>query len=236
MDLDLTPTPHRPVPEGPTEAPKRRGQKPTTRSIVVIGAGGHGRELADIVRDIGEVDQSLALLGIVDDGSPDRLTLARGRFRFLGGTDSVEGRNVDLYIGIGDCHTRCAVDERIGESNVPALIHPTATVGTGNTLDDGVVLAQTSVVTTNVRLGRHTHINVGATISHDCVIGDYVTVCPGVTLAGNVTVGDRVFLGAGATVIPGVAIGHGAVIGAGSTVISHVAPRSVVAGSPARPI
>ena len=242
MDVYLTPAHRRrPVPEGhpdsttTDEATANRSQT-AARSIVVIGAGGHGRELADIVRQISDVDEGLALLGIVDDGTPDRLTLARGRFRFLGTTDGVLERDIELYIGIGDSHVRSAVDERLGGLNFAALVHPSAKVGAGTTLGDGVVLAQESVLTTNVRLARHTHVNVGATISHDCVIGEYVTVCPGVTLTGNVTIGDRVFLGAGATVIPGVTIGEGAVVGAGSTVIADVPARSVVAGSPARPI
>lgn len=235
MELDADRS-ERPIAEGTIDITVRPSRPNiATRSIVVVGAGGHGRELADIVRQVAAADDDMELLGIVDDGTPDRLALARGRFRFLGSSESIRDRAVDLYIGIGDPKTRALVDDRLGRPVSP-LIHPSAVVGTGNMLGDGVVVAQSSVLTTNVRLGRHTHINVGATVSHDCVLGDYVTVCPGATLTGNVTVADRVFVGAGATVIPGVTIGEGATIGAGSTVIEDVQPGSTVVGSPARPI
>ena len=133
------------------------------RSIVVVGAGGHGRELADIVRQISQTDRTISLLGIVDDGNPDRLALARGSFRFLGSSGSLDGRDVDVYLGVGSPALRLEIDQRVAQTG-PALRHPSALVGTGVVLDSGAVLAQGVVLTTNIHVGRHAHINVGATI------------------------------------------------------------------------
>lgn len=203
------------------------------RSIVVVGAGGHGRELADIVRQVSLADKTLELLGIVDDGTPDRLALARGGFRFLGPSTRIEGSDLDTYIGIGDPRTRRNVDQRIDNTG-DALCHPTALLGSGVRLEPGSVLAQGVIVTTNVHIGRHAHINIGATVSHDCNVGAYSTVCPGAVLTGNVTLDEGVFVGAGATILPGISVGAGAVIGAGATVTTNVAPGKTVKGTPAR--
>jgi sugar O-acyltransferase (sialic acid O-acetyltransferase NeuD family) len=114
------------------------------------------------------------------------------------------------------------------------LVHPTASIGTDVALAPGVLLWPQVAVTTRVRMGRHTHLNVGCSVSHDAVLGDFVTVGPGARICGAVTLEDDVWIGAGATVIQGVRVGRGAVVGAGSVVLRDVAPGQVVAGVPAR--
>lgn len=202
-------------------------------SVVVIGAGGHGRELADIVRAT-TAGSGVELLGIVDDGAPDRFLLAASRIRYLGSTDSILRRDVDVYIGVGDPLVRRGIDELVGDRSGPPLRHPQAVVGSHCRLDDGVVLAAGVVVTTNVVLGRHAHVNVAASISHDCRIGAYATICPGARLTGAVTTGRGVFVGTGAVVLPGISIGDDAVIGAGAVVHRDVAAGTTVSGVPAR--
>jgi acetyltransferase-like isoleucine patch superfamily enzyme len=85
-------------------------------------------------------------------------------------------------------------------------------------------------------IGANVIINTGATVDHDCSIGDGSHIAPGCHLCGGVVIGTRSLLGAGTTVIPGVRIGNNVVIGAGSTVTMNVADNARLAGSPARPI
>jgi sugar O-acyltransferase (sialic acid O-acetyltransferase NeuD family) len=140
-------------------------------------------------------------------------------------------------IGIGSPSVRHIVDTRlaaIGATAAAPMVHPLAWVGLDVELAPGVIVCAGAIVTTNVRLGRHTHLNLQATISHDCRVGDYVTVAPMCAISGNVTLEDEVELGAGVSVIPAVTIGRGATVGAGAVVTRDIAPGMVAVGVPAR--
>ena len=135
-------------------------ERRSTRSIVVLGSGGHGRELADIVRDVQAHDAEVSLLGVVDDACPDLGVLARSGIRFLGDSSALEDRACELFIGVGAPAIRSQIAESFADPFGP-LIHPTAIVGSGSRIGRGSVLAQRSIVTTNVVIGRHTHREPG---------------------------------------------------------------------------
>ena len=206
--------------------------------IVIIGAGGHAREIADVIEAINSAGRQWSLLGFVAEEPPqDELAQRRG-LAFLGGLDALDGKDAHFVVGIGSPDARRRMDVTATSRGLVAatLIHPSATVGSDNRLEPGVVLAAHSSVTTNVGLGRHTHLNVGARVAHDCRIGDFVTVNPGATISGNVTLAHDVTVGTNATVIQGVTVGADAIVGAGAAVVRDVAADATVVGVPARPL
>jgi sugar O-acyltransferase (sialic acid O-acetyltransferase NeuD family) len=157
----------------------------------------------------------------------------------VGDVDWLAATEHDWVVAIGSSPARRRIDERLRSAaslpDASVLVHPTAAIGSDNRLAPGVVVGVGSVITTNVTLGRHTHVNVGCSVQHDAVLGDYVTVSPGVFVNGDVTIGDDVFLGTGAIVTRGCTVGAGATIGAGAVVLDDVAAGSRVVGVPARP-
>lgn len=206
------------------------------RDLVIVGAGGHGRELLDIVEAMNADRSRWNVLGFLaaDDPHPERVA-ARG-LEILGDTPTMERLACDYVVGIGHPPTRRRVDEKLQRAGgTPvSLRHPSAVVGGATTMGDGYVLAANAVVTTNVVLGRSVHVNVGSTVAHDCRLGDYTILAPGVHLAGAITTGEGVDIGVGASVRPGTTLGAGAVVGAGAAVVADVEPGAVVAGVPAR--
>lgn len=211
------------------------------RGLVIVGAGGHGREVLDIVEAnglrstfAGFADDLLAAPG-ADPEALERLrrrsTAVVGDVAWLATTDH------DWIIGIGSSGARRSVDAVLagGHGSAVTLVHPSAVVGSENHLEAGVVVGAGATITTNVRIGRHSHVNVGCAVQHDSVLGDYVTLSPGVFVNGDVVVGDDVFVGTGAVITRGTVVGDGAVIGAGAVVLADVAPGSRVVGAPARP-
>ncbi len=204
--------------------------------LVVVGAGGHGREVLDVVEAINDVEPTYDVLGVVDDGEVDRARLARRGIELLGPTETVRDLDAVYVLGIGTGHTRARLDEQLTGWGCEAvtLVHPMASIASDNRLAPGIVLAAGARVTTNVTLGRHTHLNVNAVVSHDCVVGDYVTLSPGAMVNGDVILGDRAFLGTGAVITPQRRVGEGAVVGAGAVVVADVAAGTTAVGVPAR--
>ena len=208
-----------------------------TFPLVIVGAGGHGREVLDIVEaQVAAGVDRYAFAGFVDDGEPDGERLGRRNARYLGPVSWLLSHDAAFVVGIGDGAVRRRIVEQFDAAGRRAatLVHPLASIGSDVELADGCVIAAGARVTTNVRLGRHCHVNVNASISHDCRLGDYVTVSPGSVVCGTVTAGDGVYIGANACLLPGVTVGAGTMIGAGSCVTRDVGADCTVVGVPAR--
>lgn len=209
----------------------------TTR-LVIIGAGGHGREMVDVVEAINRVHPTFDLLGVIDDRGDVQGLLERRGIAVLGGTAVLATTDAAYAIGIGSPSARQEVDRlaSITGRSPATLVHPTAVLGSDLRLGAGLFAGAYAQITTNVTVGRQVHLNIGSTVSHDCVVGDFVTLSPGAHVSGNVQLGDYVTLGVGAVVLPGIAIGARTFVGAGAVVIADLPSDITAVGVPARPI
>jgi sugar O-acyltransferase (sialic acid O-acetyltransferase NeuD family) len=210
-----------------------------SESIVIVGCGGHGREIFGIISAINEARGHVwTVLGFVDD-APDEANLRRlDRLgtTWLGKLDELAHLDAHHVIGIGDPRVRARVAAQLGPygGRAARLIHPNTTVGPDNNFGDGVILFAGTRATTNVTLGRHVHINQNATVGHDSVLGAYTQVNPLAAVSGDCRIGDEVLVGTTATILQGVRVGVGATVGAGACVVNDVPPDTVVKGIPAR--
>lgn len=209
----------------------------TTR-VVVIGAGGHGREVFSWVRDCSR-DLGLEFVGFLDDGAPAAERLARLKAAHLGGLEALVAMSgVVHYVGIGDPVVRREVADRArGAGSVagPPLVHPGAHVGPDVLVGEGSVIAPGVVLTTNVRVGRHVYLGANVVIGHDTEIDDFVSVYPGATISGEVRVGAAALIGTNATIIQGLRVGAGATLGAGGAAVRDISAGVTTVGVPARP-
>lgn len=206
------------------------------RRLVVVGGGGHGREIVDIVEAIDQRSPTFDLLGIVDDrGDVDGLLGRRGLV-WLGATEVLPGVAAGYVLGVGSSDGRRKLDAWATTAGLEpeTVIHPTAVLGSDLRIGPGFVAAAHAQVTTNVSIGRHVHLNISATVSHDCVLDDYVTLSPGCHVSGNVRLGAGVTLGVGAVVRQGVSIGEDTFVGAGAVVTQDLPSGVTAVGVPAR--
>jgi sugar O-acyltransferase (sialic acid O-acetyltransferase NeuD family) len=206
--------------------------------IVIVGAGGHGREIFAVLAACNHPHPRYAVLGFLDDGQPDNERLRRLGTRWLGGCDALKEIDACYVLGVGSSSARHRVYERLSAIRgipAPSIIHPTSWIGPDVELGLGTVVCAGVSITTNVRIGQHVHLNRGTTVGHDAVLGDFVTVAPLSAISGNVIVEDEAELGTGVCVIPGVKIGRAAVIGAAALVTRDIPSGVTAFGVPARP-
>jgi sugar O-acyltransferase (sialic acid O-acetyltransferase NeuD family) len=205
--------------------------------IVVVGAGGFGREVIELLFAINARQPTFEVLGVLDDGPVRAELLERIGTSHIGDTGRLDDLEADYVIAIAAAAPRRRIDAvatGIGR-RAASLLHPDATIGHDVSIDDGVIVAAGARLTTHIAVGRHSHINLNTTIGHDTVIGDFVTIFGGVHIGGGAVIGDGATLGSGAVILPNVRVGADATVGAGAVVVRDVAPGSTVVGSAARP-
>lgn len=208
------------------------------RPLVIVGAGGHGREVLDVVEAMNATKPVYELLGFLDDTGGDPEVLGRRGVAVLGGIDALRSVDALYLIGIGAADARRRIDGRASSwgREAAVAVHPDATVGSDVAMGPGCVIAAGARVTTNVRLGRHTHLNLNCTVAHDCRLGDYVTVSPGANVSGRVLLEDDVTVGAGAVIRERVVVHTGTVVGAGAVVVRDLPEFVTAVGVPATPV
>jgi sugar O-acyltransferase (sialic acid O-acetyltransferase NeuD family) len=201
-------------------------------TLIVLGAGGHGRVVADAATTTG----SWKTVCFVDDRAE---SLNVPGFEMAGTSADLEQLAKSykaLVVGIGDASTRLQLMDRCTRFGfgLPVIVHRSAAVSTRASIGAGSVVFAQAAVNPGATLGRGCIVNTGATVDHDCHLDEGVHACPGVHLAGNVRVGARTWIGIGACVKHGVRIGNDVVIGAGAAVVSDVESGLTVVGVPAR--
>lgn len=201
-------------------------------TVVVVGAGGFGREVADLARSAG-----MDVAGFVGARLKGDRALS---LPLLGGDDvlsSLRSRGIAqaALVAVGEPRVRerlLLMCEAAG-LDLPPLVHAAASVLTTCPIGPGTIVYPGAVVMTDCRLGRGVLLNSGATLGHDVVIGDCANVGPGANIAGRVTIGARTLIGIGVTVRERITIGADATVGAGSVVVKDLPDDVVAYGVPA---
>lgn len=207
-----------------------------TQPVVIIGAGGHGKILADALIALGH-----PVLGFADTNPEKRNTTVLG-IRVMGGDDAVSRQPADevlLVNGVGSTGSlalRRAIYLRFTKLGYRfmTVVHPRATVARTVMLGDGVQVMAGAVVQVDARIGENTIINTGATVDHDCVIGRHCHIAPGCALSGGVEIGDECHIGTGVSIRQAVKLGARTIVGAGAAVVSDFSGEDTLAGVPAR--
>ena len=197
--------------------------------IYVIGAGGHGAVVAELVELVG-----YSVAGFIDDDLALKGKWILG-WQVIGGGESVpDGANVALGVGDNMCRLRLLEAALASGWKLPVLIHPSAVFSRSAEIGEGTVLIAQATVNARAVIGRGCILNTACSVDHDCTLGDCAHIAPGARLAGGVSVGETTLVGIGSCIRPCISIGRKCTIGAGSVVVSDIPDGAVAFGNPAR--
>ena len=194
------------------------------KEVVIIGAGGHGRVVAEIVRANNDV-----VVGFLDDDAKGDMILGKV-------SDCIKFAGKYFIIGIGNNYVRKKISETFPDLNWYTAIHPTAVVSETAKIQEGTVVGANAVINTDSVIGKHSIINTAVVIEHDNTIGDFCHISPNATLCGTVTVGECTHIGAGATVKNNISIGKNITVGIGAAVVKNISDEGIYTGVPTRKI
>ena len=212
----------------------------SSKPIVILGAGGFAREIAQLIRDINAGGRDIwTIVGFWDKDT--------GRHgQTLNGVPILGSEELKRYLpdlsataAIGDPKIKSRAVEEAVELGCafPSLVHPRV-VYDQSTVDigPGSIICAGNILTVNISIGAHVIVNLDCTIGHDCAIEDFVTVSPGCHLSGNSIVRQGAFLGTGAVLVEKREIGEYSTVGAGAVVTKNIPPNATAVGVPARPL
>lgn len=195
--------------------------------VVIIGAGGHGKVVADTVLRSGA-----QVLGFLDDSRGGSVC----GIPVLGKVEDYGNyKDAAFVLAVGNA----AVRQRLAESMVGVrwytAVHPAACVSALDvSIGEGSVVMANAVVNPGAVIGRHCIVNTAAVVEHDCVVGDFAHISVGAKLGGTVTVGESTWVGIGAAVKNNVTVCPGCMIGAGAVVVKDITQPGTYMGVPAR--
>jgi sugar O-acyltransferase (sialic acid O-acetyltransferase NeuD family) len=194
--------------------------------MILYGASGHGKVIADILIENGIDD--IQFWDDVANVKLENFKVITTPLYFSKITDKV-------IISVGNNATRKKIAEKIkSEISFATTRHPASIISKRVSIGQGTVVMAGSTINIDCTIGKHCIINTCTCIDHDCILEDYTHISPNATLCGNVSVGEGTHIGAGSVVIQGINIGKWCTIGAGSVIIKDVPDNSTVVGNPGR--
>jgi sugar O-acyltransferase (sialic acid O-acetyltransferase NeuD family) len=210
---------------------------PNKKRLFIIGAGQFARELESWLDLVPPQNRDWELAGFLyrDEKGENPLSQVPSDYRVLGNWEVFPFEASDCCVlGVAKPDfKREAYSKLAAKVAFPPFVSPDCTIGKFNELSPGVIVCPHAIITTNIRIGTGTTVNIGTQIGHDSRIGAFSSLMPNVDIGGGCDIGESVFIGTGSTIIPGRRIGNGAQIGAGSVVVTHVKENTRVFGNPA---
>ena len=201
------------------------------KKLVIIGASGHGKVVADIALKLRRYDEIVFL----DDNEKVKSCM---NFPVVGkGSDAkYYVDEADFFVAIGNDEIRKKVTEQLKtiHATITTLVHPMAAIGHNVAIGEGTVVVAGAVINSECTIGQACIINTCASVDHDCTLGDYVHVSVGAHVCGTVKVGKNTWIGAGATISNNLNVCESCVIGVGAAVINDIEEAGTYVGVPAR--
>lgn len=209
------------------------------KDIIIVGAGGVGRETAQLIEDINSERNQWNILGFIDDNKELHGRNING-YEVLGGIEILNSSigKPSVVCTISNPVIKNRVLSKLNKSNIKfaKLIHPTAVVSRYVDMGEDIIVQAFCYLSTNIVIGDHVQLNPQCGIGHDSIIGNYSSLYWNVNISGNVRIEEGCVFGTKSTVLQGISVGKWSIIGANATIIKDIPAHCTAIGTPAIPI
>jgi len=204
------------------------------KNIAILGAGAFGREVLCHIKDCqstSKVSNHINYIFLDDSKNDTKIMDCK-----VHSTKDFDFKDYNVIISVGNSILRSNVVKKLPSSTTYCtFIHPSVILSDNNIyIGDGSIISPGSILTTNIEVGKHCHLNLHVTIGHDTKIGDCFSAAPGVNISGNCNIGNNVYIGTGASIKQGVSIASNTTIGMGAVVVKDILKEGTYIGNPAK--
>jgi len=210
------------------------------KDIVIIGAGGHAKEIAFLIDAINLEQSTWNLLGFIEK-EPSEIGRMNGRYSVVADESFFKTfqNELNVVVAIGNPQKVRSIYSGLMKEfpnlKFPNLIHPSINIDPRDlSLEIGNIICAGNIFTTDISIGSFNCLNRACNISHDVKIGDFCTINPGANISGGVNIQDACLIGTGSTILQYLTVGESSIVGAGAVVIKDVLPKTMVVGVPAK--
>lgn len=205
------------------------------KNIIIVGAGGVGRETAWIIEQMNLRKETYKILGFIDDNESIRNSNING-YKVLGGLDYLleNKMNSKIVVSIADYKIKKSIVEKLNNYEFETIIHPDVFIHSSNKIGKGTIIYPGTIMTTNITIGNHVIISPKVGIGHDSRIEDYVSILWNVSISGFDYIKEGTFIGSNATIIQNKIIGKEVIIGSSTLVLKNMSDNNTYVGIPAK--
>lgn len=209
------------------------------KDVVVVGAGGFAREVQDIIRDCNIERPTYNFLGFIDDFVAQDIILndssVIGTFDWFKTKDA---RKVNAIVAVGAPELRYRLVKRLEKLDVEffSVVHPSVVFSPFVKFGIGTVITAGCILTNNITIRNHVHLNLDSTVGHDAIMEDFSTTAPGVHINGHNVIEEGAYLGTGVNIIEGITVGKWSIVGTGAAIVRDIPPNTTAVGCPAKVI
>jgi sugar O-acyltransferase (sialic acid O-acetyltransferase NeuD family) len=189
--------------------------------LALFGYGGHAREVA------AQIDKDITFF--VDNEYANDIAKPISKF---------DPSQYMMMVAVADSRDRFDIVQKLPkETQYFTFIHPTALILSSDIeVGEGSFIGANSIITTNIKIGKHAILNRGNHIGHDSIIGDYFSAMPGAIVSGNVKIHSMVYMGTNSSIKEKTSIHSLVTIGSNATVVKHINEPGTYVGCPAKKI
>jgi len=206
-------------------------------NMFILGAGGFGREVLDILADLGRIND---VLGFLDENTEIKGKKINDKYVYpISKLEEYSPKDIKLVCAIGiPSKNRTQLIQKTKKMGFEyeTIVHPSVIKSKWSKIGEGCIICAGSILTTQVKIGKFSIINLSCTIGHDVTIGNYCTLSPGTHISGHVSIGNECFFGTGAVTVQQVEINDHSILGAGAVVSKSIPSFSLAVGVPAKVI